>query len=183
MPTVSETPSPLPVYANRPSEVGGRWTVARVIPRHEKALTLRLSEAGLGYYLPMVETRRILAGKKRTSHVPIFSGYVFAALPDRESWYVLTGESGVYQTIEVVDQHRFVREMDELHTAMHSARRVMVCPEVQVDTVCRVRSGPLMGHEGPVISRSKPNVVTIVISTLQRAVMVEIDPARLEVVA
>ena len=59
----------------------GQWWVARVKPRHEKALAGDLARQGVGYYLPLMTKRTVRRdnGKVRKSIVCLFPGYLALA--------------------------------------------------------------------------------------------------------
>jgi len=67
----------------RPALVGGaarqpdRWWVAHTRSRQEKALARHLLHCEVPYYLPQREHRLRAGDRWRTSHLPLFPGYVF----------------------------------------------------------------------------------------------------------
>ena len=63
---------------DRSAEASGRqWRVLHCKPRQEKSLARYLYAAGLEYYLPLIPRRNRIRGRVVTSHVPLFTSYVF----------------------------------------------------------------------------------------------------------
>src|SRR3989304_113717 len=90
----------------------GQWWVIYTKPRNEKALAWDLYRMGIGYYLPLTikQTRRG-NGKYRKSIVCLFPGYMSVVnYPNYKNELKRTGR--VARIIEVEDQDRFVREIE-----------------------------------------------------------------------
>src|ERR1044071_2357067 len=53
------------------------WRVAHVRSRQEKVLARYLAARHVAFFLPQTEKSVTRAGRRRTSHAPLFPGYVF----------------------------------------------------------------------------------------------------------
>src|SRR5690349_19027903 len=53
------------------------WRVAHVRSRQEKLLARHLLQHGIAFYLPQMERTVVRGGRRLTSHLPLFGGYVF----------------------------------------------------------------------------------------------------------
>jgi len=169
---------------NRPLEADlGRWAVAHVKSRQEKAFAFDLTDSGISYYLPMVENRirRRDNGKIRKSFLPLFPGYVALAL-DREQWSGLYSTRRVANIIAVDDQERFVRELAQVQRALDSEVPVALEPAFALGRPVRVKSGAMQGLVGEVLSVRGQNVFVIRVHMFQQAVRVTLDVADLEAV-
>src|SRR5581483_10533209 len=64
-------------YPLREHATGRAWWVLHTKPRQEKCLARQLYDAGIAYYLPLIQRRWRVRGRLRSSHIPLFGGYVF----------------------------------------------------------------------------------------------------------
>jgi|SRR5215217_3135832 len=181
MPTESETPPVLGLSVQTPSDLTGTWLVLKTLPRHTKALACSLSKQGLGYYLPLQEERRYLAGKKRTLITPVIEGYVFANYRSDDERWLMVDHGKVCKVIEVKNQAWCLRDLSHIHQWL--AERDPSAINSFIGKTCVVTAGSLAGYQGPVISQ-RGGKVTIMLSWLGGAASpVEMDPEqfRLEV--
>jgi hypothetical protein len=181
MPTLSETPPALGCSASAPFELTGTWIVLRTLPRHAKALAVALDKMGLGYYLPLQEETRYLAGKKRKVVVPVIDGgYVFGNYRDDHERYAMLDNAKVTRHIPVTNQRLCLRDLSRMHEWLAQG----IAHRSFVGSTCNINAGPFEGKTGPVIGVRKGGKVAILLEWLgDAAVEFEIDPdqARLEV--
>lgn len=159
----------------------GRWSVAHVKSRQDKAFAHDLARAEISYYLPLIEKRirRRDNGKIRKSLMPLFAGYVAVALP-RAEWERAYATRRVAQMIPVEEQEQFVQELEQVRRALESDMRVGLAPAFEPGQPVRVISGPLMGLEGEVVHAKGETHFIIRVQMFQQAVRVEVDEACLE---
>src|SRR5262245_24712782 len=91
-------------------EDGRIWWVSHTRPRQEKALARKLLESGVPYYLPCDRRRVRVRSRVVTSHVPLFSGYVFLRMMPEERNLVL-GSNRVANLLPVSDQDRLLQDL------------------------------------------------------------------------
>lgn len=161
----------------------GRWTVAHVKSRQEKALARELAVADVPYYLPMVEkrVRRRDNGKVRKSLMPLFPGYLALAL-EREDWGRVYATHRVANLIAVGDQELFVRELVQVRRTIESDVPVTLAPTFDVGQPVRVKSGPMMGLEGEVAYAKGQTIFIIWVRMFGQTIRVELDELDLEVI-
>jgi transcription antitermination factor NusG len=159
----------------------GRWTVAYVKSRQEKALASDLARRGVPYFLPMTEkrVRRRDNGKIRKSVIPLFPGYVSIALPGSE-WNLAYGTHRVVRLIPVEEQAAFVRELRQVERLLEARAMIEPAPAFSPGQPVRVHSGPMMGLEGEVVRQQGETLFIIRVHLFQQAVKVELDEAYLE---
>ncbi|MEM0964202.1 MAG: transcription termination/antitermination NusG family protein, partial [Bacteroidota bacterium] len=71
------------------------WRAFTVRARSEKRVADRLSAAGIETFLPLRRALRQWSDRKKWVEVPLFSGYVFARVDERERLVVLETEAVV----------------------------------------------------------------------------------------
>jgi transcription antitermination factor NusG len=189
MPTVSELPAALgaPEGGESVADLRGRWWVLQAPPRHAKALAWDLADRGIGYYLPMVEVVRLLAGKKRRLYLPVFPGYVFACSDRYGTDYSADGlrwalreDAGIDRLCGVIDvpaQGRLVEQLSTLQRALMADPRLTACQRDYVrGTAVEIQSGPFEGLRGVVEKFERPTSrVYLLVDMMGRGVELEVE--------
>lgn len=161
----------------------GRWTVAHVKSRRDKAFAAELFKAAIPYYLPLIEkrTRRRDNGKIRKSLLPLFPGYVAMALDtDRQSQILATNH--IVRIIPVANQRQFVDELLQVQRAIDGKMTVMSQATFTAGQPVRIKNGPMAGLTGEVIHVGDEMIFVIRVTMFNRAVGVELDKADLETI-
>lgn len=148
-------------------------------PRQEKALAERLGAAGVSCYVPLTRRVRSWEHRRRVVHEPLFPGYIFARCSVDDT-YVIHSSGRAVQVIPAPDPERTVRELSQIDKALEGGASLDPYPFLRDGKRVVVARGPLRGLEGDVDCRSSPHRVVLKISTLGRAVALEIDSAALE---
>ncbi len=182
--TLPEPPNPVTDNAltpQRPALAGGAWRVLHTRARQEKAVAEALAGAGVERYLPLVKVRKRYGHRKRESLVPLFPSYVFAHCTRESAWRV--HDSGrVAQVIEISDQLRFAREIEQIRRAIEADVGVDLHPSLVAGRRVRVRTGPLRGIEGVVEVKPRFDRLILMVQTLGQAASVEIDADEVEAI-
>jgi hypothetical protein len=172
---LSDNPAPR-WPADRPlADDQGQWWVALVKSRNEKALAWELTGLGVGYYLPMLTQRTIRRDnrKPRKSILCAFPGYIsLTHYQERKADILRTGR--IIKVIPVSDQEQFVRQMDQVQTALDQFREVGLLGSLAVGRRVMITAGPLQGVEGVIFRFSKPQKVFLNVAIFGRAVSVTI---------
>lgn len=156
-----------------------KWIVLWTKARQEKAVARYLDAVGAQFYLPLKKRVGFTRGRKTTSLVPLFPGYVF--LEGRiEDGYAAISTKRVCQLLQVPDQERFAHELAQIRQALDGGGSLELYPFAEVGRRCRVRRGPLMGVEGVVASRMGETRLVLHVSILGQAASLEIDADFLE---
>lgn len=150
------------------------WLVAHVRSRQEKVLARHLVEQGIGFYLPLAESKRRRAGRTFTSYSPLFNGYVFLRAGRERRTDIL--RSGVIASlIDVPDQQQFGEELLQIRQLQLSGASLTPYDQLVPGDPVKIDSGAFRGYTGVVV-REKANERLIVrISLLHQAVAVELD--------
>jgi transcription antitermination factor NusG len=159
----------------------GRWWLVRTKSRMEKALATELDRLNIGFYLPLLNTRRCYGGRRSEVRLPLFPGYLFLC-GDEEARYATLTTHRAAQIIEVTDQERLKRELRQIYRVTASEEPVDLYPGLQTGRRCRITQGSLQGIEGVVIRRHGHCRIYLGVEVLGQSVEVEVDPAILETI-
>ncbi len=157
-------------------EDNGDWWVVRTKSRNEKALAWELTRLGVSYYLPLVSKRTVRRdnGKPRKSVVCLFPGYIsVASFPEHKHNLYRTGR--IYNALEVVDQDKFIHQLNNVQAAVGSCSILELRQELVAGQSVIINSGPLQGVEGIVCgSRKKPDTIHLNVEMFNRSVSVKV---------
>lgn len=173
--------NPLPRLAHRESirDIPGDWFVGHCRSRLEKAFAHDLSRIGIDYYLPMVMRTTFSGGRKRKGMYPLFPSYVFFA-GNEETRIRALHTDRLSNVIPVRNQIALINELSGLEKALSSDLTIDLYRHIAIGQRCRIKSGPMEGVTGVIVSRA--NLVTFVvqISLLQQGAAMDIDGDLLE---
>ena len=157
-----------------------RWWAVYTRSRREKDLIRRLLPHGVGFYLPLVPTRRKSSvGRIRVSHLPLFSNYVFlcGAADDRRR---ALETNCVSRILDVTEPQRLVTDLRRLRDLIQTGRPVTLEQSLQPGDRVRVRSGPLRGREGMLVERRGERRLVVAVNFLQQGASVLLDDCDVE---
>ena len=156
------------------------WYLAYTASRREKDLMRRLRAEGIAHYAPLVETRRRSpAGRVRTSWLPFFSSYVFvAATPDQQPAVYAT--DCVVSLSPIADADALLADLRQIDGVLSSGLPVQTVQRLEIGQTVRVKTGPLRGATGRLMSIRGDERFVIAVDFLQQGAAVAIDPCDLE---
>jgi transcription antitermination factor NusG len=163
----------------RIEDLPGRWWVAHVKPRQEKALAGDVPSIGGAYFLPMRRTVRRSRGRRWKALLPLFPGYVFLC-GDELNRLAALKTNRIVRLIEVTDQSLLVRELAGIKRLLDAGLEVDAHPSLKKGAPCRIHCGPLEGLEGRVQRRKGRNQFVIDVSILGQGASVELDADMLQ---
>jgi transcriptional antiterminator RfaH len=182
MPILKEEPSMYPdtLLDAAPSEPGGRrWLALYTKARQEKALARELLKLQIPFYLPLVGKSNVSRGRKRTSLVPLFGGYVFFYGSEEERLRTLaTNRISRVLTVETPEQ--LVFDLRQLRQLIAAGAPLTVESRLGPGRRVRVRQGAFAGLEGIVLKRRGETRLLVSINFLQQGASVEIDDFMLD---
>jgi transcriptional antiterminator RfaH len=156
-----------------------RWWVLYTKARQEKAVARELLGYEVPFYLPIVRKTSICRGRKVTSHVPLFSGYVFLFGSDEHRVTALT-TNRISRVLAVYDPERLRQDLRQIFRLIASNMPLTVEARLVPGDRVRVRNGPFDGLEGTVIRRQGETRLMVAVNFLQQGASVEIDDFMLE---
>jgi transcription antitermination factor NusG len=135
----------------------------------------------IGYFLPLVHSRRRLRGRTIERHLPLFPSYLFLCGSEEDRYATLMTHR-VANVITVVNQEQLKSELRQIEHIILSEQPVDLFPGLKCGRRCRVVSGALAGIEGIVLRRRGVCRVYVGVEVLGQSAELEIDPAQLEVI-
>ncbi len=182
MPILKEEPSMFPetLLDATPSEVSGRrWLALYTKARQEKSLARELLKYRIPFYLPLVQKTSIARGRRRTSWMPLFGGYVFLFASEEERVRTLT-TNRISRILPVEDPDQLVFDLGQLHQMIAAGVPLTVESRMGPGQRVRVRQGSFAGLEGTVLKRRGQTRLLVSINFLQQGASVEIDDFMLD---
>ena len=158
-----------------------KWFAAYTTPRHEKAVVRQLDARHVESFLPLCRfPRRRKNGCRVTVEQPLFPGYVFVHIPDRESAKVLQAPG----VLSIVSAGRHPAELpyseiEALRLGLPH-RRFEPYPYLTAGEKVRVVSGALAGLVGVLLRKKNEYRVVLALDLIRQSVAVEIDVDEIE---
>lgn len=159
----------------------GHWHLLHTKSRQEKALSETLAAKGIAHYLPLAHVNRTYGARKATVELPLFPGYLFLK-GNLDEVYSADRTKRVAGIIRVVDQQKIGWELRNLALALTNDMPLDPYPYLRAGLKVEVRSGPLLGLQGVIESRTKRDRLILQVDVLGQATSLEIDGAILNVI-
>ena len=133
-----------------------KWYVVYTRPRWEKKVAATLEERGITNYCPLNRVNRQWSDRKKVVHEPLFKGYVFVAVDEKDKWdikkvdgilnYVYwLGKPAVVKEEEIETIRKFLQEFDDVEIVDRS---------ISVDDKVVVKQGVMMNYCGIILEVS-----------------------------
>ena len=156
-----------------------RWFVAHTRPRREKKLVEYCQREGMAATLPCYKSPHKYRGKTVVFEKPLFPGYVFLEISEREKELVRQNDA-VANLLEVFDQQIFQQQLENILVALEADLGVRLAPSIGEGMQVRIKSGPLEGIEGWVERREGMTTVFLRLDFISQAAAVKLDANLLE---
>ena len=176
---VSENPPLIWPQVESIRDFTGQWWVVHTKSRNEKALAHDLIRRKISYFLPMSWKVRRKSRRTIRSLLPLFGGYLFFCGQENDRIELLRTDR-VANLIEVKDQQRLLRELQQVEQALKAGVPVTPHKYVREGQKCRVMAGPLLGLEGVVATTRGATRLVLQVDMLGQAASVEIDVDMIE---
>jgi transcriptional antiterminator RfaH len=176
---VSENPPLIWPEVESIHDFTGQWWVVHTKSRNEKALAHDLIRRKISYFLPMSWKVRRKSRRTIRSLLPLFGGYLFFCGQENDRIELLRTDR-VANLIEVKDQQRLVRELQQIEQALKAGVPVTPHKYIREGQKCRVVAGPLLGLEGVVATTRGATRLVLQVDMLGQAASVEIDVDMIE---
>jgi transcription antitermination factor NusG len=152
------------------------WFAAYTYPKHEKKAQTYLNERGVETFLPVYRESHLWKnGVRSIVEIPLFAGYLFVHIRAAEKLKVLqtpsiaslVGTAGIPTPID--DEE--VASLRKSALISSSRPHPYLCAGDRV----RIKSGPLAGMEGALVSFKNHWRLVIAMELLRQAISVEVD--------
>lgn len=159
-----------------------KWRVLYVRPRYEKKVEKQLLEAEIEVFLPLHETMRQWSDRKKKVILPLFPGYIFVHIDERERFRTFD-VAGVLKYVHFSGLLAEVRPdiIESLKILVHGAPADIETTNEQIPlgSAVKIKHGPMAGMKGHIVQYRGGKKVAVVIEAIQQTVMVEIPVAEL----
>jgi len=157
-----------------------RWWALYTLSRREKDLMRRLRGVGVPHYAPMIQRKnKSPSGRVRTSHVPLFAGYVFL-LGDEDHRYQALQTNCVSRCLRVDDPDRLVADLQNIKRLIDCEAPLTPESRIEPGVRVRIRNGSLAGLEGTVVKRRGRERLFVAVEFLQQGASVLLQDFQVE---
>jgi transcription antitermination factor NusG len=152
-----------------------RWYAAHTRANHEKRVAEQLDRRAVEHFLPVYQSVRKWADRRKRLELPLFPGYIFVRLPLQERLRVLEIPSvarlvGFDNTPTALPDH----EMEVMRNGLTGQLRVLPHHYLKAGRRVRIIRGPLEGCQG-ILLRNKGDLrVVLSVDLIMRSVAVEV---------
>jgi transcription antitermination factor NusG len=161
-----------------------RWYAAYTCAHHEKRVAAQLAHRSVEHFLPLYGSMRRWKDRRLWLQMPLFPGYVFVRLTPRDRLKVLE-VPGVVRLVSFngVPAPLPDQEIEAIRIALFQDRRAEPYRFLTAGRKVQVKSGPLTGLRGIFIRRKGRTGIVLSMQLIQRAIMVDLEGADIEVLA
>ena len=147
------------------------WQVAHVRSRQEKLVARFLTTHHKPFYLPQVDRVVKRNGRTFTSHLPLFSGYVF--LRRVAGADIVWRSNVVVSLIDVIDQEQLTMELQQIRSLQEKGAMLTPLSDIVTGDAVRITEGAFRDYVGTVVREKGTSRLIISVSTLRKSVAVE----------
>ncbi len=155
------------------------WYAVYTKARQEKAFARQLVSMEVPFYLPLVPKDNLIRGRKVQSHIPLFGGYVFLYGSEDERVKSLT-TNRVSTILNVEDRMQLTHDLQQVSALIDVDAPLTLERRLTAGDPVRIKTGPMQGLEGEVITRRGQTKLLVSVKMLQQGVSIEIDDFVLE---
>jgi len=156
-----------------------RWQVLYTKARQEKAVARELLGSEVPFYLPLVAKTSLRRGRRSTSYLPLFTGYVFLFGNEAERLRALQ-TNRLSRILPVEDADLLQHDLRQVQQLISAKAPLTIEQRLQPGDPVRVKAGPFAGLEGTVVVRRGETRLLVAVNFLQQGASVEIDDFVLE---
>lgn len=141
-----------------------RWLVVYTRPRWEKKVDRLLKSMEIKSYCPLRKVTNQWSDRKKTVELPLFSGYVFVWINEREE-YKVRQTLGVlnfiyYMAKPAVIKDSVIENIEHL-LATETDYEIVSSTELNAGDRIRIKSGIFYNQEGTIIKVNEKNVLMV----------------------
>lgn len=155
-----------------------KWFAVQTRARHEKVVVQRLSDKGVGTFLPLVKHLHRWSDRQKTVELPLFGCYVFVrVIPSNHERQRVLLVDGVLKFVGTLGEGTSIpdEQIEAIRTLLEERLPYCSHPFLKVGQRVRIRSGALNGVEGVLVSRSGERSLIISLDAIQRSLAVRIE--------
>lgn len=129
------------------------WYAVHTRPRWEKKVASLLQERGIENYCPLNKVMRQWSDRKKAVLEPLFKGYVFVQVDEKNKWDLLT-INGIVNYVHWLGKPAVIRnsEIDTIRRFLNEFEGIEVTEAgLQKNTAVIIKQGVLMNYKGIVL--------------------------------
>ena len=162
------------------AEPDRHWWAFYTRSRREKETMRRLLAMEVSFYCPIVPQRqRSPSGRLRTSHLPLFTNYVFV-YGDAEDRYRAYTTNCVACDLPVRDGLQLTSDLRQLHELIEQGVPLSRESKLQAGQRVRIKTGAFRDYEGYLLRREGQTRLLIAVNFLQQGASVLLDDCEVE---
>ena len=164
------------------NEHESQWWAVYTRSRQEKELMRSLVTMEIPFYCPIIPHRfRSPAGRLRTSHLPLFSNYLFM-YADGFHRYRALKTNLISKTIEVSDGAQLVHDLRQIQRLIQLGMPLSLESKLIPGQKVRIKAGPLSGVEGMILKRQGADFLFVAVNFLQQGALVKLEGGDVELI-
>lgn len=153
---------------------GRNWWVLHTKPRQEKSLARQLFAKQIPFYLPLIEQTRRIRGRKMTSHIPLFAGYLFMHGRNEDRVAALTTQR-IVRTLAAPDEMRLWQDLSQIERMIASGEPITPEDRLAPGMEVEINSGPLMGLKGTILKTASGRRFVVKVDFIQQGASILLD--------
>ncbi|HVS36741.1 MAG TPA: transcription termination/antitermination NusG family protein [Gemmataceae bacterium] len=156
-----------------------RWWALHTRPRTEKELARRLLNRSVSFFLPLRHKEWLTRGRRFSSHLPLFPGYLFLYGGERDRVTALETNL-IVNCLSAADQSQLHDDLHRVYRLVSSDVPLTLEEKLGPGDPVVITQGRFTGLQGRVLRRWKNLKFTVEIHFLQQGVSIEVEPWMIE---
>ena len=151
------------------------WFALYTKPRHEFKAVLHLESKGIENYLPTIVKTKKWSDRKKKISEPIFKGYVFIYVNEKERLLSLQNPA-IVKTVTFNGKPAVIPgwQIENLNIMLSEDPEVFVSDRIELGTKVKIISGPFSDVVGIVKELNNDTWLAVSIDLLQRSILVRL---------
>jgi len=161
------------------------WFAVQTRPRHEKRVSLDLTEKGIPCFLPLHREKRQWSDRWQWVEWPLFAHYVFVRIAGTPELRVrVLRTNGVIQFVGASFHGTPIPDDQIENVRTLTDQRVLLSPHefLKVGERVRIRGGALNGIEGVLAAVKNDRTLVVSVDLIQKSVSIRIEGFEVECV-
>ena len=160
------------------------WLAAYTRSRHEHQIANQLRRKNVECLLPTYQRLARWSDRVQRSEAPLFPGYVFVHVSDRERVPVLE-TVGVVHLVSVAGKPAVLADADieRLRSCLSRSGDTEPHPYLRIGQRVRVKHGPFAGCEGALVEKQNSVRLIITVDPIMKSVAINLHGADVEAVS
>lgn len=162
---------------------GKSWLAAYTRSRHEHRVAQQLRQKNLEILLPTYERLTRWSDRVKRSPAPLFPGYVFVHISDRERVPVLQ-TLGVVNLVSSAGRASVLQdeEVERLRACCLRSHDIEPHPYLKIGQRVRVKHGPFAGWEGTLLEKCNARRLIVSVDQIMKSVAINLHGANVETI-